>query len=109
VWQNFAAAGATRLLLAEAVESAAGVDRIRQAVPGARLVICRLTAPLSTMKRRVSMREPGMLQAGFVARVETLQAILDAAAVEQFSLANDDDGSVTRVASELLRRAGWIE
>jgi hypothetical protein len=109
VWRNFAAAGATRLLIADAVESGAGLDRIRQAVPGAQMVVCRLTAPLSTMRRRVAVREPGMLRERLVARVEALAAILDAAAVEQFSLTNDDDCPVTEVASQLLRRAGWIE
>jgi molybdopterin-guanine dinucleotide biosynthesis protein len=109
VWRNFARAGATRLLIAEAVESAAGLDRIRLAVAGAQIVTCRLTAPLATMKARVSRREPGMLHDSLVARVETLAAILDAAGVEDFSLANADASPATEVASQLLGRAGWIE
>ena len=107
VWQNFARAGATRLLLAEAVESADELDRIRNAVPDSEVVVCRLRARLSTMQQRVLTREPGMLQETFVSRVAELDALLDDAQLEDFFLENDD-APVTEVARELLVRAGWL-
>jgi thymidine kinase len=102
-----AAAGVTRLLLAEAVESRAELDRIQKAIPGSTVVVCRLRAKLETMRQRVSLREPGMLREQFVDRVTELDALLDRAQLEDLSLVNDD-GSVTDVARELLTRAGWI-
>jgi hypothetical protein len=107
VWANYAAAGLTRLLLAEAVESQDDLDRIRRAVPDSQVVVCRLTARLETMERRVGLREPGMLQASFVARVAELDAQLDAARLEDFRLDNDA-APVTDTARALLVRAGWI-
>ena len=107
IWENYAAAGVTRLLLAEAVESRAELDRIQRAIPDSTVVVCRLKARLETMQQRVSMREPGMLREQFIARVAELEALLDRAQLEDFSLVNDD-GSVTDVARELLVRAGWI-
>jgi predicted kinase len=107
VWENYAAAGATRLLLAEAVESHSELDRIRKVIPNCEVVVCRLRANLETMQRRVLAREPGMLQNTFVARVAELEALLDAAHVEDFSLGNDDR-SITDVAREVLIRAGWL-
>jgi ribose 1,5-bisphosphokinase PhnN len=107
IWENYAAAGVTRLLLAEAVESRAELDRIQKAIPGSTVVVCRLRAKLETMRQRVSLREPGMLREQFVARVAELDTLLDRAQLEDFSLVNDD-GSVTDVARELLTRAGWI-
>jgi len=107
VWENCAAAGVSRLLLAEAVESRAELDRIREAIPGCAIVVCRLRADSGTMQRRVRVREPGMLQEQFVARVMDLETLLDAARLEDFSLVNDE-GSVTEVARELLVRAGWL-
>jgi hypothetical protein len=68
VWANYAAAGVTRLL-AEAIESRAGLDQIRKAIPDCEIVVCRLRAQLGTMQRRVSLREPGMLREKLVARV----------------------------------------
>ena len=106
VWGNYAAAGVTRLLLADAVESRAELDRIRQAIPGCAVIVCRLTAKLETMQRRVSVREPGMLREELVGRVMVLDTLLDDARLEDFSLVNED-GAVTEVARELLTRAGW--
>jgi hypothetical protein len=107
VWRNYAAVGVTRLLLSEALDTAAGRDRLREALPGAQIEVCRLRATLDTMRRRVRLREPGMLQEQLIARVAELEAALDAAGVEDFSVQNDDR-SVTDVAREMLARAGWL-
>jgi adenylylsulfate kinase len=107
VWSNYAALGVTRLLLAGAIENRDELNRILAVLPDAAIVLCRLTATLATMQQRVSLREPGMLHDKLVARVSELDEILDRAGLEDFSLSNDD-GSVTRVATELLARSGWI-
>ena len=52
-------------------------------------------------------REPGVLREAFVARVTELEALLDEAKVEDFSLDNSDR-AVTDVAREMLGRAGWL-
>jgi adenylylsulfate kinase len=107
IWANYAALGITRLLLAGAIENIDELKRIRAVMPASRIVICRLTATLETMRRRVSLREPGMLHDTLVARVLELDTILDRAGLEDFSLTNEGH-SVTDVATELLTRAGWI-
>jgi hypothetical protein len=107
VWENFARFGATSLLLAEAVESVEELDRIRAAIPEGDIIVCRLTAPLATMQRRVAAREPGMLQHTFVARVAVLEEILDDADLEDFTVHNDGR-SVTDVARDVLAGAGWL-
>ncbi len=106
VWSNFRQAGVTRLLLAEAVESTDELSRIRAAIPDSTVVVCRLTAPLETMQRRLRTREPGMLQHTFVARARELDEVLARARLEDFCVANDNR-SVTEVAAEVLKRAGW--
>lgn len=107
IWTNYAALGITRLLLAAAIENIDELSRIRAVLPAPQIAICRLIATLETMRRRVSVREPGMLHDTLVARVSALDTILDRAALEDFSLTNDGC-SVTDVAIELLTRAGWI-
>jgi hypothetical protein len=106
VWRTFAAAGVDRLLLAQAVECRGDIERIRAAVPTANITVCRLTASLETMRRRIKSREPGILQDAFLARVAELNAVLDDARLEDFSLKNEGQ-SVTEVARELLVRAEW--
>ena len=106
VWTNYAAAGVTRLLVAAAVERSVELDRVRAAIPNAEIVVCRLRAPLETMMERVRLREPGMHQQRFVARVPELERLLDAAALEGFALTNT--GSVTDVARRMLVKSGWL-
>jgi hypothetical protein len=59
------------------------------------------------MRQRVKMRESGILQQQFVARVATLNSTLERARVEDFTLASEDR-SVTQIAREMLLKAGWI-
>ena len=108
VVQNYAAAGIARILLAEALETRSARARICEALGGAQVVVCRLTASIATMQSRVRLREPGSFQNEFIARVATLDAILEAAAVEDFTVDNDAR-SITAVAREMLLRAGWVD
>jgi len=107
VWPNYAALGVERLLIARAVESREQRLQFLAAIPHAEVVIGRLTASLSTMQQRVRLRERGLLQQTLVARVAELEAILDRAAVEDFTVENDNR-SVTEVARDVLTRAGWL-
>ena len=108
VWQNFSAAGVSALLVAGAMETRVELDRLRDAVGAEALVVCRLRAPLAVMEDRVRAREPGLLQPQLVARVSGLDGILDAAALEDFSLVNDGARPIADVAREMLVRAGWL-
>jgi len=107
VWGNSASAGVDMLLLAYAVENQAVLNRVQETLPGAEFIVCRLRAPLQTMRQRVRLREPGLLQEKFVARVAELETLLDRAGVEDFAIDNADR-SVTEVAREMLTRAGWL-
>ena len=107
VWRNFAADGIDALLVAAALETRADLDRLRAAVAAESVVVCRLRASLVVMQARVRVREPGMLQAQLVDRVAMLEQVLDAAALEDFSIENDGV-SVTAVARDMLVRAGWL-
>jgi predicted kinase len=108
VWRNLAALAVDTLLLATAVVSRADLERIRIAVGAERCLVCRLRAPLAVMQDRVRVREPGMLQRQFVARSASLEQMLDAAALEDFTIVNDAR-PITDVAREMLVRAGWLE
>ena len=107
IFTTFARAELTRVLIAEAVEDREELDRLRRVAPGAEVMVCRLTAAIDTMQDRLRIREPGMLQAQFLARAKELDQILDQAGVEDFTVVNDQR-SVTDVAQELLERAGWL-
>jgi hypothetical protein len=107
ICRNYAALGVRRFLLARALEDDAQLLLCREIVPASNTVVCRLTASIELMQRRVERREPGISQQEYVARVAKLNAILDGSHLEDFAVANEDR-SLTEVAREVLTRAGWI-
>jgi hypothetical protein len=105
---NYAHLGVDRFLVARAVETKARLEMCRMACRAQDAMVCRLTASLQCLRQRVRSRETGVFQDSFVARAEELNTILDRAALEDFSIANENR-SVTEIAREMLVRAGWIE
>lgn len=104
---NFAALGVQRFLVARAIEDEAQLKLCREIIPAANTVVCRLVASIEAMKRRVRMRELGISQREYVARVAKLNAILDRARLEDFAVRNEDR-PLTEVAIAVLVQAGWI-
>jgi hypothetical protein len=107
ICRNFAALGVQRFLVARAIEDIAQLKFCRDIIPAANSVVCRLTASMEAMKRRVQMRELGVSQREYVHRVAKLNAILDRARLEDFAVTNENR-SLTDVALEMLVNAGWI-
>ena len=107
VCNNYASLGVTRFLLARALENRAELDLCRSVASAANTVVCRLTASIETMEQRVRMRESGVSQRAYVARLAELNIILDRARLENFSL-TCENRSLTEVAHEMLVTAGWI-
>jgi len=107
ICRNYAELGVQRFLVARAIEDAAQLELCREIVPAVNTVVCRLTASLEAMKRRVRRRELGISQREYVARVAKLNVILDRARLEDFAVANENR-SLTDVALEMLVKAGWI-
>lgn len=107
IFENFVSAGIQRVLLAVAVESRGDLQTLRAAMSNPELMVCRLLAPLETIEHRIRLREPGMHQEVFVARSRSLDAILSAAKVEDFTALNAG-GDISGVALDVLQRAGWI-
>lgn len=107
IWPNYRAAGVGRLVIARVVEQREELAGYRDAIPGADIVLCRLTAPVETMHDRLRLREPGIYQPKFLARSTELDRVLTDARVEDFAVSNGPDRNITDVAREVLRRAGW--
>lgn len=107
VWQNYAALGVDRLLLARAIESRAHLERCVVGVGAKEVVVCRLAASLETMEERVGSRELGVGRNKYVERVKMLNDAMDRARLENFAVANEGR-QLTEVANEVLERAHWL-
>jgi hypothetical protein len=107
VCKNYAGAGVTRFILARALETRAQLDLCREITSATNTVVCRLTASLNTMRQRVRVRESGVLQREFVARVAELNSLLDRAQLEDFTISNENR-PLNEVAFEMLLQADWV-
>jgi hypothetical protein len=107
ICRNYAALEVRRFLVARAIEDAAQLKLCRDIIPATNPVVCRLTASIEAMQRRVQMRESGLSRRECVARVAKLNVILDRAGLEDFAVTNENR-SLTDVALEMLVKAGLI-
>jgi cytidylate kinase len=107
VWHNYVDHGVDRLLLARAVEDHHELERCLAAVAAKALVVCRLTASIKTMQRRVASRELGICRDEYIGRVATLNAALDQSPLENF-VVSSEGRPITEVAIEVLQRARWL-
>src|SRR5471030_838090 len=64
---NYATLGVERFLVARAIEDVAQLNLCRDIIPAANTVVCRLTANIETMQRRVELRDSGISQSELVA------------------------------------------
>lgn len=108
VWANFRAAGATRLVLADVLESREHLERYRAAVPGADIVVVRLQASLRALESRLARREVGSGLDRHLQRAAELAALMEQQRVEDI-LVDTESKPVATVAREVLIRSGWVD
>jgi hypothetical protein len=107
ICENYSSLGVKRLLLARAIQDRAELELCIGVVSASDTIVCRLTATIEVMEQRVKLRESGVSQRDYVARVAELDGILERARLENFTLSNESR-PLTEVAHELLVKAGWI-
>ena len=107
VCENYSSLGVTRPLLARAIEDSAKLELCGGIVSASNTVICRLTASIEVMEQRVRLRESGISQRHYVARVANLNTLTELRSYETFTITNENR-PLTDVAHEILLKAGWI-
>jgi predicted kinase len=106
LWSNFAAVGASRLLLAALVEQRSALEHVSQAVPGAAVTVVRLHAPLPVLEHRIRLREPGSPD-GELDGARWWAQHFEGTQPEDF-VVETDERPIREIAREVLRLAGWI-
>lgn len=107
VARNYREAGAVRIVLAGVIETRVERDRHQDAL-GVPLAMCRLFVDLPLVRARLARRHEGegaVLQ-WHLARSGELDAILEAAAIEDFTV-NATDLSISSTAETVLSIASW--
>jgi hypothetical protein len=106
LWQNFAAVGASRLLLSTLVEQRSDLHLVSDAIPGATITVVRLHAPLSVLEKRIHLREPGDPE-GELDGARWWTQHFNEVRVEDY-VVETENRSVGEIAREVLRLAGWL-
>ena len=105
MWVNFRAVGVERLIVTRVLESRSLVRHLKDAVPGAEVVVVRLRAPLSVVQARIRERNRDHPE-WFLDAAEHLVPGMDAQAVEDY-LIDNSVLSIDETAREVLRVTGW--
>ena len=99
--------GAARLVLARVIERREDLAAYSEVLDGSEITLVRITADETVRKARLTAREVGDSLDWHVARTVELEAILEAAALEDHLVRNEREGTDV-VAREVLERCGWI-
>jgi chloramphenicol 3-O-phosphotransferase len=105
VWANFRASGAEYAIVAGGIETAELRRQYEAALAGCEVRLVRLTAPLDTVRRRLRARDSGEKLDRHLATLDDQSDRLTAAAIEDFTVANDR--ALADVAREIVGLAGW--
>jgi hypothetical protein len=107
VWGNFREAGAERLIVAGVIENAADLEWYKTALdPG--MVLVRIKASPDARAARIRSRNTGASLEWHLYRTGELDAILDEASLEAFTIENEGR-AVSEVAQEILERVSWLQ
>lgn len=108
LWANYAATGATRLILTRVLESRDELEKYRAAVPDAEIVVCRLRAEPTTLLHRIEARgETDYVRGPLQQQTVKLAKEMDEASLEDM-LFDAETNSAADIAADLLGRAGWL-
>lgn len=106
-WGVYRAAGARCLVLAQVVESVAGIRQLADAVPGAEVTVIRLDAPLEEVHRRIAQRGAGEADPWHLERAQALHALYQATPLGHVTL--DAAEPVSTLVAQALAATRVVE
>ena len=108
IWPNYVAAVPDiKLIIPTVFADEEEVELLRAALPGARLIICELTAPVEVLKQRVTEREPTEEMAVGLRRwVDVYHARSDHERIRHFQVSTSP-ATVAESVHTIRRLARW--
>lgn len=108
LWPNYVASVPDiRLIIPTVFADEREVELLRDVLPGARLIICELTAPIEVLKQRVTAREPSEEMAGGLRRwVDVYHARSDHQRIRHFRV-ETHPATVDESVHRILHLAEW--
>ena len=107
IWPNYSAVAQLKVVIPSVIADEQEREQLRAAVPGARFVVCELTAPETVLKKRVTAREPNEYwQQRLQDFVDLYRGRSDLTRIRDFQVETHTH-SVDEAAREIVEKAGW--
>lgn len=109
IWPNYlAAVPDIKLIIPMVFNDEDEVELLRAVLPGANLMICETTAPIATLKQRVTEREPTDEWAESLRKwIDVYHARSDHERIRHFQVVTHP-AAVEESAQEILELTGWL-
>lgn len=108
IWPNYAALPDVRLILPTVIADEEELEQLRGALPGSRVVVCELTAPLAVLKERVAWREPNDFWRQRLREfVDLFHSRSDLEEIRDFCVSTHNR-PIEESAGEVIAKAGWV-
>ncbi len=106
IWPNYIEQGVRHMVVEGVIETPVMKEAFVEALPGADVTVVRVRSPQTLINERITERETGFYKERLLARSAELTPILEAAALEDFTVDNDGR-DIDIVASAVLDHLGW--
>jgi chloramphenicol 3-O-phosphotransferase len=107
MWPNYAAISNLKVILPVCIDSKEDLEALRNAMPCKEITICELVANESTLKDRVTRREPNEYWQNKLRNLVDKHISKDSADKFGDFRVRTDDKTVDDAAQEILERLGW--
>jgi energy-coupling factor transporter ATP-binding protein EcfA2 len=107
LWPNYAAISNLKVILPVCIDSKKDLEALRNATPCKEITICELVASASTLKDRVTRREPNEYWQNKLRNLVDKHIGKDSAVKFGDFRVKTDDKSIEDAAQEILERLGW--
>lgn len=107
IWPNYAALDGIKVIIPLVINNDNELEAFKTATPGAKRIICELTAPIAVLKQRVAAREPHNQERMF-ALIDSYEQLrqTNAGKYADFEVSTHDK-SIAEVADEIVAKVGW--
>lgn len=104
VWKNYKDVGVTFIVIPNVLEERSDEEKIKEAIPGAKVTVVRLRAPIETIHNRLKTREKSEKSLNWhLNRAAQLNDQLEQSKIEDF-VVDIDDKAPSEIAKEILSR-----
>lgn len=107
IWPNYAALPGLKMIIDTVVADQDELHQLRDAMPGSRIIVCEVTAPIDVLKARVTAREPNEFwRARLRDYVDLHHARTDLERIRHI-LVSTNKKPIAATAREVIEKAGW--